>query len=47
MGITAAEEETDLRNYFESLFKSETRALIAWNLIIHKELTVKQLNLQI
>ncbi|MHA2215763.1 MAG: winged helix-turn-helix domain-containing protein [Candidatus Hodarchaeales archaeon] len=43
MGITAAEEETDLRNYFESLFKSETRALIAWNLIIHKELTVKQL----
>ncbi|MHA2276515.1 MAG: ArsR family transcriptional regulator [Candidatus Kariarchaeaceae archaeon] len=43
MGITTAEEGNKLRNYFESLFKSETRSLIAWNLIIHKELTVKQL----
>jgi DNA-binding transcriptional ArsR family regulator len=43
MGITAAEEGANLRNYFERLFKSETRALIAWNLIIHQELTVKQL----
>ncbi|MHA2248349.1 MAG: ArsR family transcriptional regulator [Candidatus Hodarchaeales archaeon] len=43
MGIKAAEEGANLRNYFEKLFKSETRALIAWNLIIHQELTVKQL----
>lgn len=43
MGITPAEEGANLRNYFERLFKSETRALIAWNLIIHQELTVKQL----
>ncbi|UCG02004.1 MAG: winged helix-turn-helix transcriptional regulator [Candidatus Heimdallarchaeota archaeon] len=43
MGITATEEGANLRNYFERLFKSETRALIAWNLIIHQELTVKQL----
>ncbi|MFX1507352.1 MAG: winged helix-turn-helix domain-containing protein [Promethearchaeota archaeon] len=43
MGITTTEEGVTLRNYFESLFKSETRALIAWNLIIHQELTVKQL----
>jgi len=43
LGITAAEEGVNLRNYFERLFKSETRALIAWNLIIHQELTVKQL----
>ncbi|MFX0173677.1 MAG: winged helix-turn-helix domain-containing protein [Candidatus Hodarchaeota archaeon] len=43
MGILASEEGVTLRNYFERLFKSETRALIAWNLIIHQELTVKQL----
>lgn len=43
MTTTNGEEGTNLRNYFEKLFKSETRALIAWNLIVHKELTVKQL----
>jgi DNA-binding transcriptional ArsR family regulator len=43
MGIPASEEGVNLRDYFERLFKSETRALIAWNLIIHQELTVKQL----
>ncbi|MFX0051187.1 MAG: winged helix-turn-helix domain-containing protein [Candidatus Hodarchaeota archaeon] len=43
MGIPVSEEGANLRNYFERLFKSETRALIAWNLIIHQELTVKQL----
>jgi DNA-binding transcriptional ArsR family regulator len=43
MTATTAEEGSNLRNYFEMLFKSETRALIAWNLIVHKELTVKQL----
>lgn len=43
MGITTAEEEVNLRNYFGELFKSETRALISWNIIIHQELTVKQL----
>ncbi len=43
MGITPEKEVVDLRNYLEKLFKSETRALIAWNLIIHRELTVKEL----
>jgi hypothetical protein len=44
MTANIVEEGSDLRTYFEMLFKSETRALIAWNLIIHKELTVKQLS---
>ncbi|MHA1978624.1 MAG: winged helix-turn-helix domain-containing protein [Candidatus Hodarchaeales archaeon] len=44
MATNPIEEGPTLRNYFERLFKSETRALIAWNLIIHKELTVKQLS---
>ncbi len=43
MEPTAREEGTNLRTYFERLFKSETQALIAWNLIIHREMTVKQL----
>ncbi|MHA2074137.1 MAG: hypothetical protein ACW97X_05930, partial [Candidatus Hodarchaeales archaeon] len=44
MVANIVDEESSLSNYFEMLFKSETRALIAWNLIIHKELTVKQLS---
>jgi hypothetical protein len=44
MAANLVDEESNLSNYFEILFKSETRALIAWNLIIHKELTVKQLS---
>jgi hypothetical protein len=44
MVANLVEEGSNLRIYFEKLFKSETRALIAWNLLIHKELTVKQLS---
>ncbi len=29
-----------LRESLQSLFQTETRALIAWNLIVYKELTV-------
>jgi predicted transcriptional regulator len=32
-----------LRESLQSLFQTETKALIAWNLIIYKELAVKQL----
>ncbi|MHA2224593.1 MAG: winged helix-turn-helix domain-containing protein [Candidatus Hodarchaeales archaeon] len=44
MTVTTDEEGSNLRSDLENLFKSETRALIAWNLIVHKELTVKQLS---
>jgi predicted transcriptional regulator len=44
MTTTKDEEEVQiLRESLQSLFQTETRALIAWNLIIYKELTVKQL----
>ncbi|MHA2051982.1 MAG: winged helix-turn-helix domain-containing protein [Candidatus Hodarchaeales archaeon] len=43
MTTTTVKTEPDLKQKLEMLFKSETRALITWNLIIHKELTVKQL----
>jgi DNA-binding HxlR family transcriptional regulator len=43
METNSIDKGSSLRNYFQMLFKSETRSLIVWNLIIHKELTVKQL----
>ncbi|WP_455142841.1 winged helix-turn-helix domain-containing protein [Candidatus Hodarchaeum mangrovi] len=43
MANKTIEEGVNSRTFFKKLFSSETRALIAWNLIIHKELTVKQL----
>ncbi|MHA2173824.1 MAG: winged helix-turn-helix domain-containing protein [Candidatus Hodarchaeales archaeon] len=43
MTTTTVNTKPDLKQKLELLFKSETRALITWNLIIHKELTVKQL----
>ncbi len=41
------EKARNLRDFLQSLFKSETRSLIAWNLIIYKELTVKELTMLI
>ncbi|MFX0015081.1 MAG: hypothetical protein ACFFB2_08160 [Promethearchaeota archaeon] len=41
-GTKNDKEIEDLRKSLQSLFQTETRALIAWNLIIYKELTVKQ-----
>lgn len=41
------EKAKNLRDFLQSLFKSETRSLIAWNLIIYKELTVKELTMLI
>ena len=44
MTANLVKDRSNRRNYLEKLFKTETRALIAWSLIIQKELTVKQLS---
>jgi hypothetical protein len=43
MVANIVDEESSLSNYFEMLFKSETRVLIDWNVIINKELLLSSL----